>query len=67
MKPFKAYTYHWWELGLLKFSLIALGILIGSYFADFFRIATITLILWLIFALPALYLIIVSLKQANKD
>jgi len=33
---FKTYTVTWWQVGLLKVSLIALGILIGSTWHEFF-------------------------------
>lgn len=36
MGPFKTYTVTGWQVGLLKVSLIALGILIGSAWYEFF-------------------------------
>ena len=36
MGSFKTYTVTWWQVGLLKVSLIALGILIGSTWYEFF-------------------------------
>ena len=34
MKLFHNYTFTWWQLGVFKLSLISLGIIIGSYWAD---------------------------------
>lgn len=65
MKLFKDYTFHWWQFGLLKIALIALGILIGSYWAEYFKSSTVITALWLAFILPAIYLMGVALKQSS--
>ena len=67
MKMFQDYSLHWWQFGLLKTSLIAFGILIGSYWADYFKSGPVVLILWAVFLIPSLYLITVTLKQAAKS
>jgi hypothetical protein len=66
MTYFKDYTFHWWEFGLLKISLLALGILAGSYWAGFFSAKNINLMLWAIFFIPAVYLVIAAFKQAGQ-
>ena len=30
------YTFKWWEISLLKITLFVAGILVGSFFSDFF-------------------------------
>lgn len=65
MKLFKDYTFRWWEFGLFKVCLIALGILIGSSWPHIFCTAKKTIVLWVLFVLPAVYLTAVALKQAN--
>jgi hypothetical protein len=51
MGSFRTYTVTWWQVGLVKVSLIALGILIGSAWHEFFGrwIA----IVWTVFLLTA--------------
>lgn len=66
MNIFKVYSYRWWEIGLLKISLIAFGILIGSYWEEFFMEESVIPLLWVLFIIPAVYLVIVSLKQIKK-
>lgn len=34
MNIFKDVIFSWWQIGLLKFSLLAIGLAIGSHFAD---------------------------------
>jgi hypothetical protein len=66
MKFFKDYTLHWWEFGLLKVSLIALGVLAGAHWHNILSGKGITILLGAVFVLPSIYLIIVSLKQAKS-
>jgi hypothetical protein len=65
MTFFRDFTFHWWQFGLIKISLIAVGILLGSYWAAFFRRKKITLLLWLAFLVPAIYSAFVALRQAK--
>jgi uncharacterized membrane protein len=66
MKIFKDYTLHWWQFGLLKLSLIAFGILLGSRWANMFSTPPITIVLLVLFIVPSLYLIAITLKQTAK-
>ena len=66
MKYFKDYTLSWWQFGLMKISLIALGILIGCTWPAVFGGAWVIALLWGAFAVPAIYLAAVSLKQVGK-
>ena len=36
MNPFKTFTLKWWQGGLFKWGMLALGIAIGAYWHDFF-------------------------------
>jgi hypothetical protein len=36
MKIFKTWTFKWWEVALLKLSLISFGIILALYFYDYF-------------------------------
>lgn len=49
MKIFKSYTYTWWQIAIFKLALLSFGIMVGSYFYDFFRANLIVLIIfWII-------------------
>jgi hypothetical protein len=34
---FKSYIFTWWQIGIFKLALLAIGIAIGSYWHIFFR------------------------------
>lgn len=36
MNIFKTYTFTWWQAGIFKVSVGALGIAVGAYWSDFF-------------------------------
>jgi hypothetical protein len=36
MTLFKSYTYRWWQIGLFKLALLAIGIAIGAYWQEIF-------------------------------
>ena len=61
MRIFKSFTLNWWQTGLFKLSMIALGIIIGVYFKEFFLpwIVGVTIV-WIV---PALYLVRVWARQ----
>ncbi|MDQ5962260.1 MAG: hypothetical protein QG653_67 [Patescibacteria group bacterium] len=61
MKLFKHYTYSWWQIGVLKLSLLLLGVAIGAQWRDYFVdyvviIATVGIVL-------ALYMVYASFTQ----
>ncbi len=58
MNPFKSYTLKWWQVGLLKVSMLALGLVVGATWPEAF--ATWTVLLWILFAILAAYLIFVG-------
>ncbi|HBO61005.1 TPA: hypothetical protein DD449_04970 [Candidatus Berkelbacteria bacterium] len=66
MHPFKDYSFSWWQLGLLKFSMIAAGVLITVYFPGWFLTDMAVILLWIIFVVPIIYLAIVGLKQIKE-
>ncbi len=61
MRLFAPMTLRWWQVSLLKLSMIALGIMLGVYLHDFFLrwIALVSVA----FALPAVYLLSVWLRR----
>ena len=58
---FKSYTFTWWQIGIFKLALLAIGIAIGSYWHIFFRAYLVPLIIIAIIA--SVYIMFVSLKQ----
>lgn len=54
------YRMHWWQFGLLKITVLCIGILIGAYFSSFFvgRHGLLVL-LWFLWLAPAIYLVAV--------
>ena len=54
-KLFADKTLNWWQIGLLKLSLISFGIIIGVYWFGFF--INWLSVLWLLFLVPAFYLL----------
>ena len=57
MTLFKSKLMDWWEMGLVKFSVICIGIAIGANWHDVFMKFTLTLIgLGLVAGLYSLYL-----------
>lgn len=61
MTFFKDFTFAWWQLSLLKLSMVALGLAIGSTWPEVFvRWRDVLLVL---FVVPAFYLTYVWLKQ----
>jgi hypothetical protein len=61
MNPFISYCFEWWQFGLLKASLLALGLALGATWPGVF--AKWRAVLWMIFLLPAIYLMILSFQQ----
>ncbi|MFA5083793.1 MAG: hypothetical protein WC475_00185 [Candidatus Paceibacterota bacterium] len=61
MKLFKSYAFTWWQLGILKLALLALGAAIGAFWSDFFGANLGVLIT--IAVVAGAYSIYASLKQ----
>lgn len=47
MKIFKNWTLRWWEMSLIKISLISFGILLGIYFHE--HLVKFSVIWWVLF------------------
>lgn len=56
MKIFRAHTFQWWEVSLLKLGLISLGLLLGLYFYG--SLIGLTLIWWILFVTTSIYFMI---------
>lgn len=56
MRIFKDWTFHWWEIGLLKIGLISLGIILTIYFYGY--LVDLTWLWWIIFIVTSLYFIV---------
>jgi len=66
MKIFKDFTFHWWQLSLLKISILALGILAGSYWHEYFHNGGMITLLWAVFILPAVYLSVLTIQKMKS-
>ncbi|AEH61162.1 ribosomal protein L22 [Methanosalsum zhilinae DSM 4017] len=65
MQLFKSYTFTWWQIGIFKLALLAIGIAIGAYWNEIFSDYLIALIV--IAVITNAYIIYVSLKQTDLD
>ena len=61
MNIFKSYTFSWWEMGIFKLALMAIGISIGIYWQSFF-IQYIEVI-WGIAILASIYSMYIAIRQ----
>jgi hypothetical protein len=61
MNPFKSFRLTWWQAGLLKLSMVALGLTVGSMWPEVF-VAWRSLLL-VLFVIPALFVSYVWLRQ----
>lgn len=61
MNLFKKYTFSWKQIGVFKVSLISIGVIIGTYWHEFFR-ANMTIVV-ITAILTTGYILYVSLKQ----
>ncbi|MDD5606722.1 MAG: hypothetical protein PHN37_02565 [Candidatus Pacebacteria bacterium] len=60
MKLFKSYTYTWWQIGIFKIALLAIGAIVGAYWSGFFLANLFIFILVAVIA--SLYLVWISFK-----
>ena len=61
MNLFKNYTFTWKEIGVFKLALLSIGIIIGSYWYEFFT-ANMTLLV-IVAVVTTIYTMYVALKQ----
>ena len=61
MKIFRTWTFRWWEVSLIKFCLISLGILLGLYFYDY--LVGLVWLWWGLFAITSIYFIAIFVKE----
>ena len=61
MNPFKTFKLTWWQVSLLKVSMVSLGLAIGSSWPEVFT--GWRNLLWVLFVVPAFYVSYVWLKQ----
>ena len=61
MNPFTDFTLAWWQVGLLKLSMVAFGLAVGATWPGAF--AGWIGLLWVLFAVPAVYLTFVTFRQ----
>lgn len=65
MNPFRSYTYTWWQIGIFKFALLAIGLIVGAYLSAFVLGA-----LWVFITIAVLgsaYIMMVSFAGKNRD
>lgn len=61
MNLFKSFTLSWWQTGMLKFSLFAIGLAIGSHWASV--VAPYAVPLFIVGFFAGLYLLVVWFRQ----
>ncbi len=61
MEIFKTWIFKWWEVTLLKLSLISFGIILALYFYNY--LISLMWLWWLLFVIPALYFVLKILKK----
>ena len=61
MNPFKSYSFTWWQIGVFKLAMLAIGCAIGAYWHEFF--GSILTVLIVIAVVTSIYIMYVSMKQ----
>ena len=64
MTIFRNYTFTWWQMGLFKLCLLAIGVALGAYWSDVFTPYLTAIIV--VAVLLTIYLITISLKHIQK-
>lgn len=59
-----SYTFSWWQMGIVKLSILSIGILIGGYFAD--TLMEFKTLFFIIAIVGSVYSICVTMKQMGK-
>ena len=63
MKIFRDYTLRWWEISVLKLTVLSFGLLVGSQWPNvFLKYSTIPLV---IFIAGTIYLVVVLFKKPH--
>lgn len=65
MKLFRNYSMSWWQVGLLKLYVMVVGLMVGSYFAEY--ILPYMSLLLVIFVLLAIYFSYQMFTNGFKD
>lgn len=61
MKFFRNWSFHWWEVGLMKLCLISLGIILGVCCRDY--LINLLGLWWFLFAVTTVYFLIKWIKE----
>lgn len=61
MNLFKTYYFKWWQVGIFKLALLSIGIIIGTYWYDFF--STNIVFILIIAIITTAYISYISFKQ----
>ena len=61
MKIFRARTFEWWEVSLLKIGLISFGLLGGVYFHEI--TVSLTTLWWVLFVVSTLYFLVRLVRE----
>jgi uncharacterized membrane protein YoaK (UPF0700 family) len=61
LNPFKSYVLTWWQIGVFKLALLAIGAAIGAWWHEFFGDYLIPLVA--IAVVASAYIMYVSMKQ----
>lgn len=61
MKFFGTYSFKWWQIGIFKLALLSIGVLIGSYWHEFWSNFTVALITVAVVA--SVYSLFVAIRQ----
>ncbi|EKD47370.1 MAG: hypothetical protein ACD_66C00095G0002 [uncultured bacterium] len=56
MKIFRAWTFKWWEVGLIKVCLLSIGLILGIYFHQY--LDGLMWLWWTIFIVTAIYFLV---------
>jgi len=63
MSLFHNYSFHWWQVSMLKLALLAFGIILGASWPIFWKKRVIWSLLWVIFIVLVIYLVIAAWPQ----
>jgi len=63
MKIFRARTFQWWQVSLIKICLLSLGILFGLYFYDY--LIGLLWLWWILFVATVIYFIFYLIQEKD--